>query len=237
MNQTRLWPDGPFFRQTDYLGITTDSLLLADFAEVRAGEKGADLGCASGLLMLLLLWREAKLYMTGLELQEEACALAKENIQINALTARAAVLAGDLRETVKQLPNGGFDVVISNPPYYGQRQGNCSPNPGRASARTETALSVQELFHAASRLCRSGGRLYLCHRPARLPELLREMSIAHLEPKRLRFVHHDAEQDASLVLVEGRKDGHPGIVVEKPLLTHELSGEESEEYRKICHGK
>ena len=235
LKQTRLWPDGPFFQQTEYLGITTDSLLLADFAVVRAGERGADLGCGSGILMLLLLWREAKLHMTGLEIQEEACALAEENIRVNALETRAAVVPGDLRETVKRLPNGGFDVVISNPPYFGQEQGKRSPEAGRAAARAETALSMKELCHTAARLCRSGGRLYLCHRPERLSDLLREMNSAHLEPKRLRFVHHDAGREASLVLVEGRKDGHPGIAVEKPLLTHDLSGAESEEYRKICH--
>ncbi len=235
MEQTELWAGGPVFLSAAYMGITTDSILLADFAGTRPGEKGADLGCASGILMILLLWREAELRMTGLELQKEACAVARNNIRINALEKRAAVFSGDLRETVKRLPNGGFDFVITNPPYFIPGQGARSPEAERAAARTETELSLKALCDAAARLCRSGGRMYLCHRPERLAELMEVMRNTHLEPKRLRFVHHNADRAASLVLVEGRKDGHPGITVERPLLTHERSGTESGEYRRICH--
>ena len=53
MNTMRLWPGGPLYAEVKHMPITTDSILLADFAVVHSGEKGADLGCASGLLMLI----------------------------------------------------------------------------------------------------------------------------------------------------------------------------------------
>lgn len=235
MEAERLWPSGPVFLQAPHIRLTADTVLLADFARVRAGERGADLGCASGALMLLLLWREPALWMTGLELSAEACALAEENLQRNGLSGRAEVRCGDLRETVKRLPNGSFNFVIANPPYYPVGQGRISPDRERAAARGETDCSLEELCAAASRLCCSGGRVFLCYRPERLTELLREMSRAHLEPKRMRLVHHSADSDASLVLVEGRKDGHPGLNVEPPLLIRDADGRESAEYRRICH--
>lgn len=231
----RLWPDGPVFQQTEQVRITADSLLLADFACVKAGERGADLGCSSGLLMLLLLWREPKLRMTGLELQPEAAALGGKNLIRNNLDNRAEILPGDLRETGKNLPNGGFDFVISNPPYFRTEQGIPSPIRDRAAARGETDMSMRDLCRIAGRLCRSGGRAYVSYRPERLGMVLDEMRLARLEPKRLRFVHHNAVSSAFAVLVEGRKDGHPGILVEPPVLIRNSDGTETMEYLRICH--
>ena len=235
MEGTRLWPDGPLFQDAASMRLTTDSVLLADYAAVRSGEKGVDLGCGSGLLMVLLLRRESGLRMTGLEIQPEALHLAEENLRINSLRERAELLCGDLRETVKRLPNGGFDFVISNPPYFPPESGRMPPDGARETARGETALKLPELCAAASRLCRSGGRIFFCHRPERLVSLLQEMRAHHLEPKRIRFVHHDLHAPASLLLVEGRKDGKPGLSVEAPFLIRGADGAETEEYRRVCH--
>ena len=235
MNGERLWPGGPRFQDAAQMRLTTDSILLADFAVVRSGEKGVDLGCASGLLMLLLLWRESGLQMTGLEIEPEALRLAEENLRLNGLLDRAALIAGDLRETVKTLPNGGFDFVISNPPYFLPESGPMPSDGARELARGETALKLPELCAAASRLCRSGGRVFFCHLPERMVSLLQEMRLHHLEPKRIRFVHHDLRAPASLLLVEGRKDGKPGLKVDAPFLICSEDGAETEEYRRICH--
>lgn len=235
MDGTRLWPGGPLFHDAAPMRVTTDSVLLADFAAVRGGEKGADLGCGSGLLMMLLLRRESDLHMAGLEIQPEALRLAEENLRINGLLERAELVCGDLRETVKRLPNGGFDFVISNPPYFPPESGRMPPDGARETARGETALKLPELCAAASRLCRSGGRIFLCHRPERLVSLLQEMRAHHLEPKRIRFVHHHLHAPASLLLLEGRKDGKPGLSVEAPFLIRGEDGAETEEYRRICH--
>ena len=205
----------------------TDSILLADFAVVHSGEKGADLGCASGLLMLMLLWREKELCMTGLELLPEAVQLAEENLRANGLQERAELVCGDLRETAGKLPNGGFDFIISNPPYY--------TTEARSGARGEKTLRLPELCRAASRLCRSGGRVFFCYRAERLVSLLQEMREQHLEPKRIRFVQHDAASPASLLLIEGRKDGKPGLHAEPVFLIRGEDGKETEEYRRICH--
>ena len=55
MDEDRLWHGGPVLLQPESVKLTTDTVLLADFAEVRNGQKGADLGCSSGALMILLI--------------------------------------------------------------------------------------------------------------------------------------------------------------------------------------
>ena len=234
MEKTKLWPEGPTILQTELVKLTGDSILLADFARISEGEKGVDHCCGSGALMLLLLWRERTINMTGLEIQQDAASLAEETFRLNGLSDRAEVCWGDYRNVVKELPNGGFDFVISNPPYFAEKQGAMSPKLNRATARAELTSSLTELCHAASKLCRSGGKVFFSFRTDRLAELLNEMVSAHLEPKRLRFIHHNALSAASVVLAEGRKDGKPGLRIDAPFLLHDEDGRESREYRKIC---
>ena len=56
-----------------------------------------------------------------------------------------------------------------------------------------------------------------------------------LEPKRMRFVSQRAESAPSLVLVEGRRGGRPGLIVEPPLILQDAEGRESGEVRRIYH--
>ena len=113
-----LWAGGPFFRQDPGARLSTDSVLLADFVPLRGAERGIDLGCGAGILSLLLLCRGEKLHMTGLELREEAAALARENLTQNGLGERSRILTGDLREHRSLFSHGSFDLAVANPPYF-----------------------------------------------------------------------------------------------------------------------
>ena len=230
-----MWPDGPLFLQAESAKLTTDSVLLADFADIGRAERGMDLGCASGVLMLLLLWREKSLSMIGLELQPDAARVAEENLHLNGLKERGEVLTGDLREELPGLKKGVFDFVIANPPYFASAKGLLPPNADRAAARGDTGCTLEEFCVRASVLCRSGGKVFLSYRPERMNELLRRCSDVRLEPKRLRLVHHRPSSEASILLLEARKDGKPGLRIEAPLLLHDEAGNETEEYKRIYH--
>ena len=231
----RLWADGPVFAQAEHVRLSTDCVLLADFVRAERARRGIDLGCASGAIALLLLWRNPALHMTGLELQREAAALAEENMERNGLTDRSRIVAGDIRRHRELFDGGSFDLVAANPPYYPLGSGALSPDPARAGARGETDCSLEELCAAAAWLLRSGGSFCLVHKPERLSELFCAMHGAGLEPKRLRLVCHRTEAAPSLVLAEGRRGGRPGLRVEPTLFLTGPDGGESAEYRRIYH--
>ncbi|MCR5137956.1 MAG: methyltransferase [Oscillospiraceae bacterium] len=232
----RLWPDGPLFRQAEHMKLTTDALLLADFTGAGAKNgRGADLGCASGIVMLLMMQREQRIRMTGFELLPEAAGAARENLRLNGMEGRGSIVSGDLRETVRQFPTGSFDFVVFNPPYYRLGRGALPPEPGRALARSEIETGLEDFCRAVAYLCRSGGRVYCCSKPERLAELSAVLQQNRMEPKRLRFVHSRPDRGANLLLLEAGRDGQPGLAVEAPLFLTDGCGGESEEYRRICH--
>ena len=190
-------PDGVF-------PVGGDSLALGRFATLRRGWRVCDLGCGSGVLMLLLAAREDDLTLTGVELDALSAEAARQNLSQNGLVGQ--VLCADLRTA--PLPAGRFDLVISNPPYFAAGSGKSG-----GSARCEETCTLDGLCAAAARLVKNGGRFALCHRPERLCDVLCALRGHGLEPKRLQFVSHAPHLPPSLLLVEAVRQGRPGLEV------------------------
>ena len=224
-----LWPGGPAYAGER---VGADSLALADFAMGVKGESGVDLGCGSGILLLLLARARPDLRMLGVELRTGAAEACLANILANGLEERCAVVRGDLREVC---PRGGsLDLAVSNPPYFPAGRGGVSPDPDRAAKRTETA-GLDELCRIAAAALRVGGAFCLVHRTERMAEVFAALRDADLEPKRLRLLAHAPDSAPSLFLLEARKGAKPGMTAEPVLFQCGPSGEETVEYRRICH--
>lgn len=230
-----LWKGGPEFAQSKNFRFGTDSVLLGNFIGLSGAKYGIDLGCASGVISLLLLARSEKLHMTGVELDSEAASLARENMAHNHLETRSQIVNDDLREYRKLFRSGSFDIVVSNPPYFSLSAGVVSPDSRRAAARGEVTCTMDDLCAAAEYLCRWDGKVAFVHRAERLAELFTAMKNHGIEPKRLRLVAHTAEAVPSLILVEGRRGGNPGLKIEPLLMLKTPEGEDTEEIKKIYH--
>ena len=190
---------------------------------------------AGGFLYASAAQRHLRPWLRMRELQEEAAALAQENAVQNGLSDRLRILCGDLREHRTLLPHSSFDAVVSNPPYYPAGSGSVSDSPALAAARTELFCTLDDLCACAAWLLRSGGRFFVVHKPERLAELICALSRRRLEPKRLRLVRHQAGGPVSLVLLEARLDGRPGLQFDPDLCLYDASGAESADFRRIYH--
>lgn len=230
-----LWPDGPKFAQAEHFRLSTDCVLLSDFINTGAAKRGIDLGCASGAIMLLLLARSERLHMTGLEILPEAVELARENMAVNNLSERAGLICGDIRAHREIFKAGSFDLAAANPPYFPVDRGALSPVDGRSSARGEILCTLDDICAATGWLLRTGGNFALVHKPERLSEVFCAMVKYGLEPKRLRLVENNAGAKPSLVLVEAKRGGKPGLSIEPPLILNNADGTPTEEYKRIYH--
>ncbi len=204
---------GPFQYRQGGFPLGQDTLLLGRFPRLRPGLRVCDLGCGAGALPLLLLGREPTLAITGLELDPEIADLARRNLAENGLTGE--ILTGDLRSAVPALPVGGFDLVISNPPWFPVGSGDSG-----GAARMEHACTLDQLCAVAGRLLKNGGRFALVHRPDRLADLIAALRQSGLEPKRLQLVQHSPDKAPSACLLEGIRQGRPGLQVLPTHLTH-----------------
>lgn len=135
----------------------TDALLLADFAKDAHGTYGADLGCGSGILLLLLLLGDESRRMTGVDIRESAAASARENLRAFALEERGEAVCADYRSA--PFESESLDFIVSNPPYFPAGRGAVSPNAERAAQRTESA-TVSELCSASARYLKPGGQFF-----------------------------------------------------------------------------
>ena len=77
----RLRGDQGFYWDDGLFRPSTDTFLLGGFPVLRRGERACDLGAGTGLLGALLLTREPSLTVTGLELREDACRLARRTAE------------------------------------------------------------------------------------------------------------------------------------------------------------
>ena len=208
----------------------TDSFLLSSMPRLKRGLRVCDLGSGAGLLGVLLLQREPSLTVTGLERLPAAVELADRCAALNGLTERLISRCMDLRDAPKRFPTGSFDLIVSNPPYY---QGVAPSDSARRAARHESACTFAELVETAACLLRWGGAFCFVHKPERLTDVLCQLRTARCEPKRLRFVSDTPGAAPSLILVEGRRGGNPGLNVESPLILRRADGSPTPEYDAI----
>ncbi len=107
------------------LGVTRDVLTPRPDTEVIVDEalkafpefmafNVLDLGVGSGAILLAILAERPAARGLGIDISEEALAVARENAANLDLNTRVALLRGDW---TAGLGDAGFDLVVSNPPY------------------------------------------------------------------------------------------------------------------------
>lgn len=230
---SQLWPGGIEYEGAAAFPVTTDSLLLADFARVRAGERVLELGCGAGLISLLLLHREPSLRVRAVELSAAAAEAARRNFAANGWAAE--LVCGDLRDTAALPEANSCALCVCNPPYFAAGSGRAAADRERAAARSESECSFADVARAAARSLRQGGRFDFVHRSERLAELFATLAAVRLEPKRLRFIQHSAAKAPGLFLCEAVRLAAPGLSVEPALILCGEDGRESREARRIYH--
>lgn len=206
--------------------ISTDSMLLADFVKLPKNATVLDLGSGCGTLGVLLCAKDPGCQITGVELSADAHTAALENIARNSLEGRLGSICGDLR----QFSDGSYHCCVSNPPYF---------SGGPASkihtlARREDCCAPSELFAAAAKHLKYGGDFFLVHKPDRLAQLIACGAAQQLEAKRLRLVRHREGSEISLILLQFRKGGKPGLVIDEVTL-FDKENNPTDFYKAVYH--
>ncbi len=209
-----------------------DAVLLSGFAKVKKGESVLDLGTGTGILPILLDAKTEGGHFTGLEIQPESADMARRSVILNNRQDKIDIVTGDIKNALNIFGAASFDVIVTNPPYMNQNHGITNPESPKAIARHELLCSLEDVIRQTGSLLKVNGRMYMVHRPFRLPDIMELMNECGIEPKKMRFVHPYVDREPSMVLIEGVRGGNRRLTVEKPLVIYDGPGEYSEEIKR-----
>lgn len=217
--------------------FSLDAVLLAKFVYVPI-QKGKIIDLCSGNGVIpLMLTKRTKAQLFGVEIQERVWNMAQRSIHYNGLEKQITMIHGDIKDMPSTLGYHQYDVVTCNPPYFPVKDTNImNENPHFAIARHEIYCTLEDVVRVSSQLVKPGGKVALVHRPERLLDIVTLMREYKVEPKRLRFVYPKVGREANTILIEGAKNGNPGLKVLPPLFVYHVNDTYTEEVSEMLYG-
>lgn len=213
--------------------FSIDPVLLAYHVRPRPCDRVLELGTGCGIISLLLAYRNPDIRVYAIEIQPALAEIAALNVKENQMENRISIICKDMKELKQNMLSGPVDWVISNPPYRRAETGRINPNDQRAVARHEIRVTMQDVLETARSMLRTCGRFALIFPAERTTDILAGMRYVRIEPKFLRTIHSVRHTEAKLVLIEGIKDGGPGIKIGRPLIIYHENGSYTDEAEKM----
>lgn len=196
-----------------------DALLLAAAACDLAYGSLLDVGCGVGAVMLACASRRPAARHVGLEREAGAVALCHRNIAFNHLSASAQAVEGD--HLARGGPDG-FDLVVSNPPFFDNASAIRDPAPAKRAAWIADA-PLEAWVRAMLRRAAPKGAVALIHRADRLADILEALK-GRAGDVAITPVHPRAGAPAGRVLVTARKGTRAPIRLEPGIVVHPAEG-------------
>ncbi|MBR3971316.1 MAG: methyltransferase [Ruminococcus sp.] len=203
---------------SDAFHFTTDTILLADFANHRRNDKAVDLCTGCGTIPMLWMRHNPPKQVFGVEIFSEGADMLSRSAKHNNVSDRVEAVCADLKELKGILPFGAFDLVTCNPPYKLTGGGIKSEEKHELVARHEENCTLEDVIAVGSKLLQFSGRLCICQRPERLTDAMNLMRKYDVEPKRLRLVQGKLSKAPKLFLLEGKRGSKEGNLVVQPTL-------------------
>lgn len=220
-------------QKTDGFCFGMDAVLLTGFAHVKRGEQVLDMGTGTGIIPLLLSAKTDGKHFTALEIQKEIADMAARSVALNHLEEKIEIVNGDIKEASRIFGAASFDVVTTNPPYMNDAHGLKNPTEVKAISRHEVLCTLEDVVREGAKVLKSGGRMYMVHRPHRLIEIITAMKQYKLEPKRMCMVHPFKDKEANMVLIEAVKGGGSWLKMEAPIIVYKEPGVYTDEIYEI----
>ena len=230
---TEINEDLRLIQRRDGLTFGTDAYLLAAFMREKKNAVAIDMGAGTGIISLLCMAKGKFKKVFCVEVQESFADIIGRNSSLNGLSDKIEVICGDVRELSHADTQGEVDVVFSNPPYMKTDSGKRNETDEKYIARHEVCGTIDDFCASAAKMLKYGGLFYCVYRPDRLIDLISALRNTKLEPKRMTFVCARADSEPSVVLVEAKLGGAPGVRVTEPLIPTDENGNQTEQATKV----
>ena len=227
------YKDLKIIQDNEMFNFSLDSVLLPNFVTLNKNiTKILDIGCGNAPIPLILSTK-TDASITGVEIQEEVYEMAVDSVKLNNKDNQINIVNKDINDYYKEIETDTFDVITCNPPFFKYIEtSNINKNDYKTIARHEVKLNLNQLFNIAKKLLKNNGVIAIVHRPERLVEIIEEMKKNNIEPKKVQFVYPKKNMEANIMLIEGSKNGKPGLKILPPLYTHLDNGDYTEEVKQ-----
>ena len=211
-----------------------DSVLVAASVTAESGQKVLELGCGNGVALCCLLYRIDGLEVYGIEIDERASDLCRQNISANRF--KATILNSDIATGIRELKSVSFDHVFMNPPYFKKNSVKKSPIPSSRQAKVE-AISLSEWLSVAKKRCKPKGKITIIQRVDRLPDIIKYLN-GHFGQITVQPISSFKDTSPKTVIVQATKSSSAPFKLLSPKIVHKrdkISGKVvyQDEFKKI----
>lgn len=225
--------DLKIYQNSSYFSFSLDSIILANYANIRLRDKNIVDFCTGNGVIPLIVSQRTKNNIVGVEIQEKLAELATKSVEYNKLTDRITIVNEDVNDYSSEHLNE-FDLVLCNPPYFKvEDKSSFNESYEKMIARHEITFNLEDLCKCCKKVLKDNGNVYIVHRSDRLIDIIETFRKHNIEPKRIRFVYENVSKESTLVLVEAQKCGNVGLKVDSPIILYNLDGSMTEEYKKL----
>lgn len=220
-------------QNTDMFNFSLDSVLLPNFVTLNKNTaKILDIGCGNAPIPLILSTKTSA-KIIGVEIQKDVYELALKTVKMNDLEKQIEIINDDINNIYTYFETESFDTVVCNPPYFKvATTPNLNTIEYKTIARHEIKLNLEQIINIAKKVLKNNGNIAMVHRPERLSDIITIMRKNNIEPKRIRFIYPKETKEANILLIEGVKNGRPGLKILTPLYSHCENGEYSKQIKK-----
>lgn len=210
--------------------FSLDSVLLPNFVTLSSKKvKILDIGCGNAVIPLVLTTRTAN-KIDAVEIQKDVYELGKKSIEINNLKNQISIYNEDIKNYSDKLESDQYDTITCNPPFFKSMKENVSNY--KTIARHEKSLDLDSLMKISKKLLKNNGNIAIVHRTERLIDIIFSMKKNNIEPKKIQFVYPKKGKESNILLIEGTKNGNPGIKMLEPLYIYDENNQYTEQLLK-----
>lgn len=160
-------PSNPYFKFKQFtifqdrcaMKVGTDGVLLGSWTDIKNAKIILDIGTGTGLVALMLAQRSTA-QIDAVEIDENACIQAQENVIRSPWKERIKIYKNAAQDYAKYCSKR-YDLIVSNPPFF--ENASKASKPERTVARHTDLLSQIDLLDISQQLLTPQGRLVVIY--------------------------------------------------------------------------
>lgn len=205
--------------------FSIDSILLPNFVSIsNKAKKILDIGTGNAVIPIVLSTK-TNAHIDAVEIQKDVCDLGIKSINLNNLQNMISIYNDDIKNYSNNIETDTYDTITCNPPFFKTiDDSRLNISKYKSLARHEISLNIDDIMKIAKKLLKNNGNIAIVHRTDRLIDIIECMRKNNIEPKRIQFVYPKKNKESNILLIEGTKNGKPGIKIMDSLYVHNTDG-------------